>query len=217
MLHNEDRYRDLRYPDVPFQRVLDDKIAHEAYRRRRGEHKSVIHWGQRKLLLSEIEFLVHCLYGAGASERSVGKPAMLIYAGAAPGTHIRYLAELFPDVMFRLYDPAPFTVQESRNILTHQCLFTDELATELAALANDNDLYFVSDIRAVDWELVTDQETEVQVQRDMEAQMRWHEILQPRYSMLKFRLPWHPGQTTYLDGTIIAPTRLQYRDQTSSH
>ena len=30
--------------------------------------------------------------------------------------------------------------------------------------------------------------------------MRWHDILKPHRSMLKFRLSWQPGMTEYLDG-----------------
>eukprot|EP00961_Rhodomonas_salina_P002887 39493-Rhodomonas_salina.1 len=58
------------------------------YRRRQGEEKTVVHWGQRKLLLSELEFLT--AHGAAG--------ATVVYAGAAPGTHTRYLLELFPDL-----------------------------------------------------------------------------------------------------------------------
>ena len=57
------------------------------------------HWGQRKLLFSEIEFLT--LYGHLAKT--------VVYAGAAPGTHINYLSkELFPEHKWVLVDPAPF-------------------------------------------------------------------------------------------------------------
>ena len=38
-------------------RILPEDYEREKYRRRQGEVKTVIHWGQRKLLLSEIEFL----------------------------------------------------------------------------------------------------------------------------------------------------------------
>jgi hypothetical protein len=42
-----------------FPRVLTDDAPRLAYRRRRGEDKRMLHWGQRKLLFSEIEFLVN--------------------------------------------------------------------------------------------------------------------------------------------------------------
>ncbi len=57
-----------------------------------GESKTVVHWGQRKLLMHEIEFLTKHL---GTEQRAV-----LVYAGAAPGTHISLLSDLFPSVVF---------------------------------------------------------------------------------------------------------------------
>lgn len=57
-----------------------------------GEKKSVVHWGQRKLLLHEIELLTQCV--------SLQDKALLVYAGAAPGAHITFLASLFPSVSF---------------------------------------------------------------------------------------------------------------------
>jgi hypothetical protein len=84
--------------------------------------KTVIHWGQRKLLLSEVEFLT--LYGHLSS--------VVVYAGAAPGTHTGYLARLFPQHRFVLLDPAPFTVRETDRILCRNELFTDDVAREFA-------------------------------------------------------------------------------------
>jgi cap2 methyltransferase len=40
---------------------------------------------------------------------------------------------------------------------------------------------------------------------DMDAQAQWHRILKPFKSMLKFRLPYTPGATTYLHGQIYLP------------
>jgi hypothetical protein len=118
----------------------------------------VLHWGQRKLLMSEIAFLmtmrccpkpsevvvppsspeadgvasvVSTVLSAGDGRLGTGcdRPdcsvvscthehaagctrkrnvAWLVYAGAAPGTHIPALAALFPGVHFVLVDPAPF-------------------------------------------------------------------------------------------------------------
>lgn len=86
--------------------------------RRRGERKSTVHWGQRKLLLSEIEFLT--LY----SEPGI----TVVYAGAAPGTHIGYLSRLFPEVSrFVLVDPSPFTCQPSDRIVVRNEYMTTEV------------------------------------------------------------------------------------------
>eukprot|EP00002_Diphylleia_rotans_P017913 TRINITY_DN3475_c0_g1_i1.p1 TRINITY_DN3475_c0_g1~~TRINITY_DN3475_c0_g1_i1.p1 ORF type:complete len:561 (-),score=88.29 TRINITY_DN3475_c0_g1_i1:168-1850(-) len=177
--------------DLPFQRTLTSTSQRLQYRRRKGEEKTVIHWGQRKLLLSEIEFL--SMYG------KKGHP--VVYAGAAPGTHISYLVELFPDFEFFLYDPAPFTVKESNRVFCHQQLFTDEVAEKFAG----KQALFISDIRAADWSLLSEDETDAQVREDMESQQRWHLIMQPLKSMLKFRLSWKPGKTVYLKGDIYLP------------
>ena len=125
--------------DQPLRRTLAHNSPREPYRRRTGEVKSVrnqtciwsdcsllsasntsgvtrtrvrgqlplsllqvIHWGQRKLMLSEMELLL--LQGTGEG-------ITVVYAGAAPGTHIKLLSELFPSTHFHLYDPAPFTVK----------------------------------------------------------------------------------------------------------
>ena len=59
------------------------------------------HWGQRKLLLTEIDFLTQTL-------SSKDDKIDIIYAGSAHGTHIKILFDLFPNIRFHLYDPAIF-------------------------------------------------------------------------------------------------------------
>ena len=87
-------------------------------RRRRGERKSTVHWGQRKLLLSEIEFLT----------RYSQDGMTVVYAGAAPGTHISYLSELFPSLRFVLVDPADFHCYPTDRIVVLEEFFTDEVS-----------------------------------------------------------------------------------------
>eukprot|EP01111_Echinosteliopsis_oligospora_P018771 TRINITY_DN8796_c0_g1_i1.p1 TRINITY_DN8796_c0_g1~~TRINITY_DN8796_c0_g1_i1.p1 ORF type:complete len:166 (-),score=24.40 TRINITY_DN8796_c0_g1_i1:114-611(-) len=41
------------------------------------------------------------------------------------------------------------------------------------------------------------------IRTDMEAQIRWHKMMKPKASMLKFRLPYSAGETEYLDGDIF--------------
>jgi hypothetical protein len=231
-------------------RILDDNSPRLPYRRRQGERKTVIHWGQRKLLLSEIEFLTICKQerdrqqhqeqptdqqeeqqptdqqqeeqpkptdqqspattttsttSASSTSLSTSTPTtnqqhsrpLVVYAGAAPGTHIAMLSKLFDDHLFMLYDPAPFTVQDVPDrIITHRQLFTNDDAKRHAA----QDALFICDIRAVDWQLSNDKETETQVGKDMQDQMEWHRDMDAKKSMLKFRLPWSAGITEYLDG-----------------
>jgi hypothetical protein len=177
--------------DVAFTRTLGSDAAKAKYRRRRGEAKTVVHWGQRKLLLSEIEFLL--LHGDPA--------AAVVYAGAAPGTHFSKLSELFPEMMFFLYDPAPFTVKATPHIFLHQQMYTDDVAAYWAQRRH----IFISDIRSCDPQLQDENETDEQVKNDMAAQQCWTLTQRPVAAMLKFRPSWRPGATAYLDGAIYLP------------
>lgn len=41
--------------------------------------------------------------------------------------------------------------------------------------------------------------------KDMSWQRTWHQIMQPKAGMYKFRLPWKDGTTEYLDGQVLLP------------
>jgi len=180
------------HTNIPFTRSLNQSIPCDiSYKRRKGEVKTVIHWGQRKLLMSEIEFLT--LYSKNND--------IVIYAGAAPGTHTNYLSKLFKNINFILIDPAPFNCKETNKIKIINDFFTNDLAEQY----KNKQTLFISDIRSVDWSQSNDEEVEEKVKRDMDMQRKWVEILQPRYSMLKFRLPWKDGNTKYFDGVIYLP------------
>lgn len=185
---------------IPFARTLSHDAPRQQYRRRTDEEKSTVHWGQRKLLMSEIEFLLLTLM-THRKQRTV-----VVYAGAAPGTHVRVLADMFPSHAFILVDPAPFTVRpEKGRIVIHQTMFTDQLARELHDSLQDACVLFVSDVRSCDPDLHSEEIHTERVKADMQAQARWHAILKPFKSMLKFRLPYTPGCTEYLRGEIYLP------------
>lgn len=187
--------------DIPFQRLLEEESPRIPYRSRRGEEKSVIHWGQRKLLMSEIEFLL-------LAPPPLDKRCVVIYAGAAPGTHAKFLSDMFEEHRFVLVDPAGFHVQaDGDRIITLNAFFTDELARQLKEQYTDDtwQILFVSDIRSSDHSRVSEAENERRIQQDMEDQAGWHRILRPYKSMLKFRLPYTPGTTRYLQGEIFLP------------
>ena len=184
--------------DIPFTRILSPDAKTAVYRKREGELKTVIHWGQRKLLMSEIEFLLMCM-------PPEDKQCIVIYAGAAPGTHINLLSEMFPSHWFYLIDPAPFSVLPDRKIKIMQEMFTDEIARDIKDSFEDKHVLFVSDVRSTDPNEDTQEDNKEKIQKDMVAQARWHNILQPFKSMLKFRLPWTKGTTRYLSGDIFLP------------
>ena len=75
--------------------------------RREGEARTIVWRGQRKLLFSKIGALLNT---------DPEKQYTAVYAGAAPGIQTPFLSELFPNVTFHLYDPAPFKIQETDRI-----------------------------------------------------------------------------------------------------
>lgn len=197
--------------DSTWSRQLLPTDPRQTYRRRKSEYKSVNHWGQRKLLMSEIEFL--SLYAASGD--------WVIYAGAAPGNHLNYLADMFPDLSFLGVDPSPFNArnvpfeehdprwarreelgQPAKRVECQQRFFTD---ADCELFKNRTDIVFISDVRTADWKVMTEDEVEKAVYDDQNMQMRWVEQMNPRFSMLKFRLPWGDGETEYLDGEVFLP------------
>jgi hypothetical protein len=178
-------------------RLLSDSAPRLEYQRRKGQLKSVLHWGQRKLLLSEIEFLTN--YGEAGR--------IVLYAGAAPGTHTNYLSELFPELTFVLVDPSHFETIPTDRIKIIQDFFTDDIAYKYRGLG----VLFISDIRTASWSDMKEEDVEAYVESDNIAQMRWHGILRPLRSMLKFRLPYVDERTDaarftrYLDGEVYLP------------
>ena len=177
-----------------FRRVLNRRRAPECDYRRIRSHAT--HLGQLKLLLSEIEFLTPY-----ARERFT-----VIYAGAAPGLHIPYLARLFPRMRFVLIDPQPSAVRATDRIEIVQRFMSGRLAATLRE-SHGGPLLFISDVRVAAGSAdESDRQQQRRIQRDMDAQMSWHRILDPEASMFKFRLPWDLCRhTPYLDGTIMLP------------
>src|SRR5271155_1596495 len=209
--------------EVPFSLKYADNIRKLPYRSRKLDRKQVLHWGQRKLLMQEVYLLTK--YG------NLSKT--VVYAGAADGYHVPFLSKLFPEHHFILYDPSKFhptlvkvAAMPGSKITLHNEFFTDITAKSHAPKTNHdkNKVIFISDIRTVpegfkEKQLRTNKrsgiyqqikldkdflnEVEEDVQKNMEAQMNWHLLINPAISMLKFRLPYHPGTTTYLDGEIV--------------
>lgn len=164
------------------------------YHRRQNTFKRVLHWGQLKLFLSEVEFLNKVL---SDKKRDLSRKVVMVYAGAAPGHHIAYLHSLFPEVEFQLYDPNKFVVKDAATLKTHQQFFTDADALYWKEQVQQNNLHlvFCSDIR-------TEPATQENIIRNMNMQLDWWKIMEPELSMFKFRLPWEAGETEYPEGEI---------------
>ena len=160
-----------------------------------------VHWGQLKLLLSEIEFLTPYWGELGYH---------VIYAGASPGIHMPILAEMFPDIEFTLIDPQPsmIAVGEYRKINVMQDKMTEGLARSYAESSFQNKILFISDVRiGPEDDKETSDEMQRRIHEDMMNQQKWLQIMNPVLSILKFRLPWDPpgGKTSYLDGIVYFP------------
>ena len=184
---------------------LERTLRHRTAGWRRYHHdantqwKTTCHYGQRKLLMSEIEFLtLHAWPGD-----------TVVYAGAAPGTHIPFLCRMFAslDLTYVLVDPAfpeEVVVPPCRKIRN---LFQVEGTTENCAShwRGRNDVLFISDIRT---NTSVDQQrppSARDVELDMELQRRCVDRMRPRAGMLKFRLPWRPIMVPYIPGDIRLP------------
>lgn len=70
-----------------------------------------MHWGQRKLMLSEIDFINRI-----EDDHGINKKIAFVYPGAAPGNHLLFLMELYPKVDMFVWDPREF----------HQFLMTSD-------------------------------------------------------------------------------------------
>lgn len=185
-------------------RKLTKDMPRKKYEKRVADVKNILHWGQLKLLLTEIEFLtlfMRNVYNKHASKKEI----YVIYAGAAPGTHINLLSELFQSIHFELYDPRPFDKRLNKNkmINTHNQLFLDDDAKKwISNTHKDKYILLISDIRTADTAKMSSAEIEDRVKLDHKLQYNWYKIIKPAYTMLKFRLPWMAGTTKYLKGDI---------------
>lgn len=177
---------------------------YEPYQRTHGTLENV-KWGQMKLLMVEVDFL--CRYW---DPLLVPSP-QVVYIGAAPGTHIGILADLFPMITFHLYDLGQkydFILQKKTNVTLNKEFLPEKWA-------NRNDVYLISDIRNLTYkrhENITkaeEMQNEKAVWADMTLQQDWVLKVKPVKAHLKFRLPYSydfvkkEGPTRpYLDGIV---------------
>jgi hypothetical protein len=99
---------DMSKKHKPFIKIDDiKKILPYEYKR---ESKNMgLHIGQRKLLLSEVQFL-----------NKNNKQKYCVYAGSAPSNKTHLLSTLFPDIKFILVDPNIFELYLTHNNKSHR-------------------------------------------------------------------------------------------------
>ena len=181
------------------------------------------HWGQRKLLLTEIFFL---------SSFCVDRKVNVIYAGAAPGNHFNILCKLFPNVHFDLIDPEKWNdyfiklhrsldqqnmsedvkhYKISNQVNVYHGFMSDGLAHKLCQQYNKNfetDVLFISDIRPTNIDssssCINDRDNIIQENQDM--QLSWYKIIKSyfpnAYAMFKFKPSFIEEQSLYLKGDL---------------
>ena len=170
-----------------FSLKLQDHKFKLPYRTRNKDFKMATHWGQRKLLMSCIQFLNKYEHLAKT----------VVYAGAAPGTNVLVLAEMFPGHHFHLYDPRDF--DSDLNGHERISIFQDYFTNDTASKYTKKKVLFWSDIRTG---CINDDDFEEQIQENNKMQEKWHKIMKPEFAMYKFRLPYAKGHTEYMRGQI---------------
>jgi hypothetical protein len=172
-----------------------------AYRGYKGVNFSVCAWGQRKLFLTTLDFLIDF---ADADDQ-------VLYVGAAEGTNVVLLSKLIPDLTWHLYDPRQFDQHlfENPKVSVYRKFFGDLDAYQWQ---NQENILLLSDIRTTSNEIDPEDLHERKIYNDMINQQNWFNIIQPKKALFKFRLPYvnpdsqllYGGRKTvrYLDGEI---------------
>ncbi len=150
------------------------------------KYSTTEHWGQRKLLLTEIEFLTK-YYGTDDHY-------LVVYAGAAPGLHVTYLSSLFPQLEFVLIDDKEFSLKQTNKIQIRSEKFTKDMAKRYSD--STHKVLFICNVRT----FRAQGDGQNDEMEDMKKQMDWHIIMKPQVSLLYFRLPHEHGRTPYLKG-----------------
>jgi hypothetical protein len=185
-----------------------EALPRKKYRSKANEHNScVIHWGQIKLMISEIQFITE--YGHLSDT--------IVYAGSAPGHKNADLMRLFPDHKFVFVDPAPlgttkytldgwgreFLKEIEKDDLRDRVEVISDYFTEDIATKYMNAL-LISDIRTADTNSNTNEEVEkIVTEFDNPMQMNWGMSMNSPAGMLKFRLGWDDVDTEYLKADKI--------------
>tara|TARA_Y100000592_G_C5472399_1_gene320293 strand:- start:1685 stop:2644 length:960 start_codon:yes stop_codon:yes gene_type:complete len=181
-----------------------DYILHEDSKRKSycsNQLNDNVHLKQMKLFLSQLNFLNH-YYDPNETND-------IVYVGAAGGSHIITLSEMFPDLNFHLFDTEPFykELNEIPTVYIHNRYFGDYDEEEWKS----KPCLFISDIRDLKYD---PNETKIQnklkneeyVSNDMIIQQGWVKNIKPIHSLLKFKLPSSSEHSSdvkeYLDGTI---------------
>jgi hypothetical protein len=163
------------------------------------DHQSKCHWGQKKLLLSEIQFFTRICKTLNTKSL---KDYAVVYIGSAGGHHLPILYNLFPDLIWLLYDPAPFSKEvmkhptKDKSVFVYNMYFTDDTLEHVRKNCQGRKILFISDIRV--------ETKEEDIIKDMRNQAFWGTELNSPFMLHKFRLPYEELET-------IPKSNLQFK------
>ena len=166
------------------------------------DYQSRCHWGQKKLVLSEIQFLTKVCQKLNTKSL---KDYAVVYVGAAHGFHFPILYNLFPELIWILYDPAKFSKEahmhpEKQKVKIFNQFFTDETIKHAKQNAENRKILFISDIR-----LTPNEEA---VMKDMISQAKWGTELGADYMLLKYKPPYEDENTKQFKTNTIDDLQL---------
>ena len=186
---NKDKIINL-YKQIKPQKTLKNSSPYLQYMPKKQRPETTLHFGQLKLLLSEMQLLLYY------APKDID--VHIVYAGSSPGTSINILTKLFPQCYWYLIDPRKMDKRLNNNDKIKEIkneYFLNSNAEYYKKLLKGKYVLFLSDIRTEDPE-------EKDIQENNELQMNCVKILNPDYALLKFRIPRINENYKYLDGKI---------------
>lgn len=163
------------------------------------DHQPKCLWGQKKLLLSEIQFFTRICKTLNTKSL---KDFTVVYIGSAAGHHLPILYNLFPDLIWLLYDPAPFSKEvmkhptKDKSVFVYNMYFTDDTLEHVRKNCQGRKILLISDIRV--------DPKEEDIIKDMRNQAFWGTELNSPFMLHKFRLPYEELET-------IPKSNLQFK------
>jgi hypothetical protein len=200
--NNIDKYKNLdNFYKEKFIYKLKDIDVSLNYEYTKLKPKTVCHWGQLKLFLTTLFFLVKVI--------KPNKNYNILYPGSAPGDALLLLIDMFPNISWYLIDPRDCNKKLHEHKQVKEIIkdyFTDEMVNKYAdQFKNDKSiLLLISDIRS--------DTSDKGIIFDQNLHIKWHKKLKPKYSYFKFRCPYEiPNDIySYYEGKIylqpFAPT-----------
>jgi hypothetical protein len=170
------RWSHFPYDNMPVE--TNDIQQNLLYKENIRDFQPKCHWGQKKLLLSEIQFLTKIYTNTKTLNNYI-----IVYIGSADGTHLPLLYQMFPQLTWLLYDPNPFNkMVYQKHVQVHNMYFTDDTIKHVLERTKNKKIIFISDIRVTT--------SEENVMMDMIKQAEWGVTLDAKFMLLKFRLPY---------------------------